>query len=97
MNEQLVASIFNSLFIDFSNNPKYVYSAGEMIPEGEDVEHEMWVNKKSYIALFNQIGECPEYIDNRTVAFNIYRDGYLKFYICIAYFNDNNKPNGEDL
>lgn len=97
MDESIARMTFNNLFLDFSNNPKYMLFKGEEIPEGEDIEHEMWVNKKFYDAVFFQVGDCSNGHTKRLVGLNIYRDSYHEFYIVLGYANSNNCPNGEDL
>ena len=88
---------FNNLCNQFANNPKYISSEDFTIPESEDIEYEMTVNKKRYEAVYCQQLLASDY-DKRLVWFMII-EGYLPGTYCILLFYDNgyNQANGEDL
>lgn len=97
LDESMARMTFNTLFLNFSNNPKYVYYLGKMILDGEDVELEMLINKKTYNACFFQVGDCPDEFTKRLVIFLMRRISYNQFTIAIGYCNSNNTAKGEDL
>lgn len=54
---------FNNLCEQFKNNPKYLSSGDQTIPENENISYEMSVNSKVYDATFFQV-DTTEIINN---------------------------------
>lgn len=91
--ENSIVNRFNELFSQFQNNPKYVHSGGSFIPDGEDIDYNILVNKFRYDATF-----ClSDTSINGLVWFAIYRKSINEFYITMFYENWDNKANGSDL
>jgi len=87
---------FNTLCMQFENNPKYVAGKSNTLSESEDISYEMTVNKKQYQAAYAQL-PLDEDTTKRLVWFAIYKDLYGKYGITILYDNEFNHANGEDL
>lgn len=90
---------FNELCRQFDNNAKYSRAEldGYFIPDDEDIQHEILINKKRYQAsFFQRLGTGNDNPLNRLVWFMI-SEFYGKYHIIMYYENGYNKANGEDL
>lgn len=91
--EANIRVVYNNLLKQFNNNSKYIPAIGnKLIPEDEDISHEMLVHNKRYDAVFY----LKENSTQGMVWFMIYKE-ICNYYIAIFYENLNNRPNGEDL
>lgn len=94
LDEQQVKIHFNRLCQQFANNGKYQAIANNQeIPESENIQYKITVNKKQYEAGFIQL----PYDKNKIVWFMITEQRYNKYSIAIFYDNGYNQANGEDL
>ena len=104
MDEINIKIRFNKLCQQFKNNSKYTSLNDYIIPEDEDIAHEMTVNKKRYEATFCQNPENTDFLLRanvdlmlkKTVWFMISMF-YGQYYIVMYYDNEYNRANGEDL
>lgn len=91
-----VSLVFNTLFSQLDNNPKYKWFRGKKISDKEDVDYEMSVHDKLYSAWFFQVDDCFEQVQNKRVSLTVNRvDG--GFCVVISYINGGNLSYGEDL
>ncbi|MBO5185938.1 MAG: hypothetical protein J6B91_02660 [Prevotella sp.] len=90
---------FNELCRQFDRNTKYSRAAldGYFIPDDENIQHEILINKKRYQAsFFQRIGTENDDPSNRLVWFMI-NELYGDYRIAMFYENGYNEANGEDL
>lgn len=93
---------FNNLCYQFNNNAKYYASYNNsLIPESENIDYEILVNKKKYQALYYQQEENTTN-DNTSNTFMkcvwfTFAGDYDEYTLAIYYENLYNKANGEDL
>lgn len=91
-----VSLVFNTLFSQLDNNPKYKWFRGKKISDKEDVDYEMSVHDKLYSAWFFQVDDCLEQVQNKRVSLTVNRvDG--GFCVVISHINGGNLSYGEDL
>ena len=83
---------FNNLFVQLSNNEKYVLLSGKEIPDSDDISYEMLVNDKRYDATF---GFKDETINGR-VWYTLSKEG-SEYNLILFYENLDNAANGDDL
>lgn len=86
---------YNDLLEAFSINPKYQLGSEDVVQRMSDRIRSVGFGILDF-AVFNQVGSCPDIIENRLVALMLGR--YMGVYTwAICYFNPNNMQNGEDL
>lgn len=89
---------YNSLFNQFSNNPRYMYFDAKEIADEDDIYREVSINKKQYAAAFYQL-PLDENMEKRLVWFTISENPFRsqEYDIMLFYENGYNEANGEDL
>lgn len=92
VNETNAKIKFNNLFVQLSNNEKYVLLSGKEIPDSDDISYEMLVNDKRYDATF---GFKDETINGR-VWYTLSKEG-SEYNLILFYENLDNAANGDDL
>lgn len=65
VDERSIQIRFNRLCEQFENNPKYINLGNDRIPDDEDIQYEILVNKKRYEAAYFQLPDTATY--NETV------------------------------
>lgn len=88
---------YNDLLEAFSNNPKYQLSSEDVVQRVSDRIRSVGLGTILDFAVFNQVGNCPDSIENRPVLLGLLRLDYGFYIWVIYYYNPNNMQNGEDL
>lgn len=88
---------YNDLLEAFSNNPKYQLSSEDVVQRVSDRIRSVGLGTILDFAVFNQVGNCPDSIENRPVHLMLLRLDYGFYIWAIYYFNPYNMQNGEDL
>ena len=95
--EALAIKRYNSLLLNFRNDPKYNDSYSELIPEGEPIGEKLRLDTHLYSACFSQVG-TNGYVSVELLKSHNWKDDekykMATFVIAMKFVNAVNSPNG---
>ena len=95
--ETLAIKRYNSLLLNFRNDPKYNDSYSELIPEGEPTGDQLRLDTHSYSACFTQVG-TNGYVSVELLTSHNWKDDekykMANFVIAMKFVNAVNSPHG---